>query len=1204
MGSLLPLADDSGVASERLSIQTEMVMSMGLVPSSEIAQRLANALMQVFAQRLRAAELAQQWPQCEAERRWREARARLPHDSLGPADRMFDALMYTDDPCWTIVGVERTVLAIGVWHDIVAGSGLMPAKASKWQLGAGALWLGGCCYPSLGVMWVPRDKALRVRQRIATVLDGSCSPREYQEIIGFLEHVVDIGRLPRELMDYLHKPMRAGGECETDPLGSLEPDGRRDGYLRKWRSILLNTPGASLLAACEARSASATAPAEWRLRSDAMLESYGSAMGGCLYGAWWRFPLRRPQLTIPVLELLAACVNFVVFARELEGARHIVMEIDALASPIILSKDKARSPGLRAVLHEFRQLPLLTPFLRGGHLHCEHCFGEGNPLADAASRDNRDVLATLGAALGLQMRQERIGSEALALIDRVLRRLDAQPLTVAEVEFDSTLGYPGEGPSTPPSSPPPAALAPGSPSPSLVAFIDASESRHAAAVAAYTPAFAINAAAAIESPMAQPLFAPASTSPLALSLASAPSPACQHAPPQASPAGSAVPQPQDASPAAFAAADPWCPSLLPPPEALTSADERHRTFAATQCALTAAELHATSLLGRIEAPPSSSAQPHNAARSHPAAPPASKAPASSQVSEAARARARALTDALRGDAAAGGLRLDEGEADHLADRLVQLLENAAAKNTLRGERSNWKHWMAFCVHRNVAPFRPDVRAMDHTAYDKEVVTLALALLFIYGRMGCRKGRSKPPRPSSALAVLRGIRRAHARLGVQMADLSLATRLADSLNREYISAHGWEALQVDRVAPLTNPIIEGMLDAQTIAGDSVGATVGRALWATLAQTGFRKAEVAVGSGAAFGPDCLTRHNIRWRIGGIEVADPTEEQLRNLRDGDMCIIIPPRSKCDQFGLEWGQAPIYLRFRENARICAARALRDLELRLPRHGLQQREGTALFTTNDGQPLSASCVDQLFKTCLEQSGVSGAAGARYSVHSFRRYLACALRAGGAADATIQALLRWKTSESLKLYSFLNDESYADLVDGAGSADVAAVRTNALPRAELLDAAQNFHTARARLNDAARAAAATEPLEDDAPDSQDEPGSSSGDEAPPQQPAQPPPPAGQRKRRRAADGSAAPVAPPLPPSPLTVGNATGRRALVPAQLWPSYDCREHGGSGWEVSIDQVDRRLGAALVRFTSARDERGRPFAREWLTIEALVPM
>ena len=69
-----------------------------------------------------------------------------------------------------------------------------------------------------------------------------------------------------------------------------------------------------------------------------------------MYGAWWRFPLRRPQLTIPVLELLAACVNFIVFAEQLSGARKVVMEIDALASPTVLHTDKARAPGLRAVL--------------------------------------------------------------------------------------------------------------------------------------------------------------------------------------------------------------------------------------------------------------------------------------------------------------------------------------------------------------------------------------------------------------------------------------------------------------------------------------------------------------------------------------------------------------------------------------------------------------------------------------------------------------------------------------------------------------------------------------------------------------------------------------------------------------------------------------------------------------------------------------
>eukprot|EP00966_Prymnesium_polylepis_P058167 1346861-Prymnesium_polylepis.1 len=61
------------------------------------------------------------------------------------------------------------------------------------------------------------------------------------------------------------------------------------------------------------------------------------------------------------------------------------------------------------------------------------------------------------------------------------------------------------------------------------------------------------------------------------------------------------------------------------------------------------------------------------------------------------------------------------------------------------------------------------------------------------------------------------------------------------------------------------------------------------------------------------------------------------------------------------------------------------------------------------------------------QAGVPSDSAARYSPLSFRRYLAYALKTSGASDSTIQALLRWKAAESLKLYSFLSDESYANL---------------------------------------------------------------------------------------------------------------------------------------------------------------------------------
>ena len=162
------------------------------------------------------------------------------------------------------------------------------------------------------------------------------------------------------------------------------------------------------------------------------------------------------------------------------------------------------------------------------------------------------------------------------------------------------------------------------------------------------------------------------------------------------------------------------------------------------------------------------------------------------------------------------------------------------------------------------------------------------------------------------------------------------------------------------------------------------------------------------------------------------------------------------------------------------------------------------------------------------------------------------------------------------------------------------MRTNALPRAELLDAAQSFHAARTSLSAAARSAEATDPS-DDVVDDAALSSSSSEDEQPDVPPAAPPPPPPPpRKRSRGASRSSAPPAPSPPPA-LTLDNAVGRRALVPARVWPKESCPEHKGKGWEVTINQVDRRLGAALVRFVTARDKRNRCFASEWLHFSSL---
>lgn len=316
--------------------------------------------------------------------------------------------------------------------------------------------------------------------------------------------------------------------------------------------------------------------------------------------------------------------------------------------------------------------------------------------------------------------------------------------------------------------------------------------------------------------------------------------------------------------------------------------------------------------------------------------------------------------------------------------------------------------------------------------------------------------------------------------------------------------------------------------------------------------------------------------------------------------MVIIIPPRSKCDPFGLEWGQHPIYLRFHPSKPICAARALRDLELAMPLSTQAEREGTALFVDKHGLPIKADDVDRLLKSGLAQCK-SVADGRRYSPHSFRRYLACALKADGNSDSTIQALLRWKTAESLRIYAVINDTAYADLVDAAGRADVSSVRTASLPRSDSIVDAGRLNEERERLARAAQAAEERHLRGQVHEDSEaEDAGRSESEEeggmepAPVTQAAQAAPRG--RRRGQLQDKQAT-----LPATaPLTLENAAGRAVLVPREVWPDLECAEHNGLGWSGRIATVDKRLQAGRVAFDST-DHNGRKWQPCWLLLSAL---
>jgi len=170
---------------------------------------------------------------------------------------------------------------------------------------------------------------------------------------------------------------------------------------------------------------------------------------------------------------------------------------------------------------------------------------------------------------------------------------------------------------------------------------------------------------------------------------------------------------------------------------------------------------------------------------------------------------------------------------------------------------------------------------------------------------------------------------------------------------------------------------------------------------------------------------------------------------MRHGDFLIVRPPPSKADPFALRWGINPIYLPYEELAPICAARAVADLEiLRRPPSG--SRAKTPLFATAAGEPLRRNNVSKRFDAWMADIGAArgwaDGDSKKFSVHSFRIHLACALAAAGASDSRIQAMLRWASVDALLCYKQTKVEEYGAWISAAGVTSMDVNRSHHLPR--------------------------------------------------------------------------------------------------------------------------------------------------------------
>ena len=107
-------------------------------------------------------------------------------------------------------------------------------------------------------------------------------------------------------------------------------------------------------------------------------------------------------------------------------------------------------------------------------------------------------------------------------------------------------------------------------------------------------------------------------------------------------------------------------------------------------------------------------------------------------------------------------------------------------------------------------------------------------------------------------------------------------------------------------------------------------------------------------------------------------------------------------------------------------------------------RANMPLISPDGIQPFKASQLDAALKSLLTKA-LGAHAASLYSWHSARIYLACALLASGASNAQIQALCRWQTEDSLRIYARLNADKYHALLKAAASANVLSVSVASLP---------------------------------------------------------------------------------------------------------------------------------------------------------------
>ena len=445
----------AGVGDARLIFVSEKRLGFGTHGASNLCQRWANAKLDLYRDEMDEAE-SQETPTPAAER-WRAARVKAQHATGQPCvptrryedfgagsaptttfvcaqHRLYAVHMYTDDPVFIVVGVQRALRALRLWRRLTDEMGLVMAIAEKRSLGSWTLWIGVLLIPALGIVVVPRSKLLRAARAIDALLASGLEFHEYRSLCGLLEHLRAVNLRGRNVMHGLYVPHGPDGASRDGPSGWVTCDLLMRKQLERWNRLIWNSGGTSVRAALEREELEDEPELYLVLDSDAMRETGESGIGGYFYGLYWYYPVPEdflPDLTIPVLEFLGVCLNLLVFAptllRALKANRnaYVVLRTDALTTARTLPAESQKNPLMVSAY----QWLLAQPWYQelAPRVIVAHLYGDANPFADCVSRARWTEFATRCRQVGVVPEEVHLPPAAQGLVSRLaaLARLTA-----------------------------------------------------------------------------------------------------------------------------------------------------------------------------------------------------------------------------------------------------------------------------------------------------------------------------------------------------------------------------------------------------------------------------------------------------------------------------------------------------------------------------------------------------------------------------------------------------------------------------------------------------------------------------------------------------------------------------------------------------------------------------------------------------------